>query len=156
MAEVDLVIRSGQLATASMLVQADIGIRNGIIVQIGGTLVGRQELDATGLLVLPGGVDGHVHLSMSPDDANEEPRWVDDFTSGSHAALAGGITTLGNMSFPALGEAPIATLERETAVARRQAIADIFLHPVIIAPTPAVLDEIPQLRAIGVWQRFVS
>ncbi len=145
----DMIIRGGQLVTPATVAHADIGIRNGVIVQIGGELAGRQELDATGLLVLPGGVDAHVHLSMSPDDADQEPRWVDDFTSGSAAALAGGITTLGNMTFPAAGEPPLAALEREAAVARQQAIADVFLHPVIIEPTPAVLDEIPQLRAAG-------
>jgi dihydropyrimidinase len=149
MIEVDLVIRGGQLVTASTVASADIGIRDGVIVQIGGELVGRQTVDATGLLVLPGGVDAHVHLSVSPDDADEEPRWVDDFTSGSAAALAGGISTVGNMTFPATGETPLAALEREAAVVRRQAIADVFLHPVLLETTPAVLDEIPRLRDAG-------
>ncbi len=149
MAELDLIIRGGQLATSSTTVIADIGIRDGLVVQIGGELAGRQELDATGLLVLPGGVDAHVHLSVSPDDANEEPRWVDDFTSGSAAALAGGITTIGNMTFPATGETPLAALEREAAVVCRQAIADVFLHPVLLETTQAVLDEIPRLRGAG-------
>ena len=36
---------------------------------IGGELAGRWEIDAGGMLLLPGGVDAHVHLSMSPDDA---------------------------------------------------------------------------------------
>jgi dihydropyrimidinase len=148
-AELDLIIRGGQLVTTSAQTHADLGIRDGVIVQIGGELVGRQEIDATGLLLLPGGVDAHVHLSMSPDDANKEPRWVDDFTSGSAAALAGGITTVGNMTFPAMGETPLAALEREAAVVREQAIADVFLHPVIFEATQAVLDEIPQLRAAG-------
>jgi dihydropyrimidinase len=148
-AELDLIIHGGQLVAPTTMERADIGIRDGVIVQIGGDLAGRQELDATGLLVLPGGVDAHVHLSMSPDDANEEPRWVDDFTSGSAAALAGGITTIGNMTFPATGETPLAALEREAAVARQQAIADFFLHPVLLETTPAVLDEIPHLRDAG-------
>jgi dihydropyrimidinase len=149
MAELDLVIRGGQVVTASTIAHADIGIRDGAIAQIGGDFVGREELDATGLLVLPGGVDAHVHLSMSPDDANKEPRWVDDFTSGSAAALAGGITTIGNMTFPATGETPLAALERDSAVALQQAIADFFLHPVLLETTPAVLDEIPRLRDMG-------
>jgi dihydropyrimidinase len=149
MAELDLIIRGGQLVTAGSLAQADIGIRDGLVVQIGGDLVGRKEIDAADLLILPGGVDAHVHLSMSPDDADEQPRWVDDFTSGSAAALAGGITTLGNMTFPATGETPLAALERESSVADQQAIADFFLHPVLLETTPAVLDEIPHLRDAG-------
>jgi len=149
MTEVDLIIRGGQLVTASTVAHADIGIHDGVIAQIGGELVGREEIDATGLLVLPGGIDAHVHLSMSPDDADEQPRWVDDFTSGSAAALAGGITTIGNMTFPASGETPLAALERESALAGQQAIADFFLHPVLLETTPAVLDEIPYLRDVG-------
>jgi dihydropyrimidinase len=149
MAELDLIIRGGQLVTATTITRADIGIHDGTIVQIGGELVGRREIDATRLLVLPGGVDAHVHLSMSPDDVDEEPRWVDDFTSGSTAALAGGITTVGNMTFPATGETPLAALEREAAVVRAQAIADVFLHPVLFEISPLVLGDIPHLLDAG-------
>jgi hypothetical protein len=69
-------------------------------------------------LLLPGGIDAHVHLS-TPPGPREGPRWVDDFTSGS-AALAGGITTLGNMAFLAPGETPLAGLAHEAATARAQ------------------------------------
>jgi len=102
MAKLDVVIRQGEIITAAgSLGCADIGISNGIIVQIGGVLSGNLELDAKGKLVLPGGVDAHVHLSVPPEEENVDPSWVDDFTSGSAAALMGGITTLGNMTFPA-------------------------------------------------------
>jgi dihydropyrimidinase len=149
MAELDVVIRSGEIVTAAGSVGcADIGIADGIIMQIGGALEGRQELDAVGKLVLPGGVDAHVHLSF-PGEEDANPGWVDDFTSGSAAALAGGTTTLGNMTFPASGETPLAALEREAAVARGQTIADLFLHPVLDEVTPQVLDEIPRLLGAG-------
>ena len=144
----DLVIRGGQIVTADEDVTADLGIAGGVVVQIGGAIEADRELDARGKLVLPGGVDAHVHLSSSPDDTSE-PRWVDDFTSGSAAALAGGITTLGNMTFPAAGEPPLAALRRDSAVARGQAIADIFFHPVLTDITPQILDEIPRLREFG-------
>jgi dihydropyrimidinase len=150
MAELDVVIRQGQIVTAAgSLGCADIGISNGIIVQIGGPLAGHLELDATGKLVLPGGIDAHVHLSVPPEEKNADPIWVDDFTSGSAAALAGGITTLGNMTFLALGETPLAGLEREAAIAHQQTIADLFLHPVLDQVTPELLDEIPKLLRAG-------
>jgi dihydropyrimidinase len=149
MAKLDVVIRNGEIVTAAGPVgRADVGIADGIIVQIGGTLDGRQELDATEKLVLPGGVDAHIHLS-SPREEKETPSWVDDFASGSAAALAGGITTLGNMTFPLPGETPLAALERETTVARRQTIADLFLHPVLTEANSQVLDEIPRLLDAG-------
>jgi dihydropyrimidinase len=149
MAEVETVIRNGEVVTSkgSMGVM-DIGISAHRIVQLGGALEGRLELDAGGKMVLPGGVDAHVHLTF-PEEAGDEPTWVDDFTSGSAAALAGGITTLGNMTFPKEGERPLIALEREEAIARDQSIADFFLHPVIYHPSKEVLDDIPNLLDSG-------
>ena len=145
----DIVIRNGEIVTAAGPVgRADIGIADGVIVQIGSRLEGRQEIDAAGKLILPGGIDAHVHLSFPREEA-AGPHWVDDFTSGSAAALAGGITTLGNMTFLEPGETPLAGLKREAAVAREQTIADLFLHPVLTEATPAVLDDIPKLLDAG-------
>ncbi len=148
MAGLDVVIRGGRVATVDAVSEADIGVANGVVAAIGRDLQGDRVIDATGMLVLPGGVDAHVHLSQPPGE-DDEPRWVDDFTSGSAAAFAGGITTLGAMSFPTPGETPRATLAREGDLVRAQALADIFLHPVLGALTPEALDDIPRLRAEG-------
>lgn len=144
----DLIIRGGEIVTAGATMRADLGIVDGRVAQIGGELTGAREIDATGKLLLPGGIDAHVHLSIPPGPRGEHV-WVDDFTSGSAAALAGGITTLGNMSFLMPGETPLAGLAREAAIAREQTICDLFLHPVLDETTPAVLDEIPTLLAEG-------
>jgi dihydropyrimidinase len=138
----ELAIRGGLLGGLSEVV--DLGIDQGRIVQIGGSFDAQREIDARGKLVLPGGVDAHVHLS-NPPRREGEPAWVDDFTSGSAAALAGGITTLGNMSFPLPDELPLATLERETALAESQAIADVFVHPVLGSVSRDLLAELPRL-----------
>ncbi|MBV8719627.1 MAG: amidohydrolase family protein [Chloroflexi bacterium] len=141
----DLVIRGGQLVDGSI---ADIGVAGERIVQIGGELSAPNDIDAHGKLLLPGGVDAHVHLS-SPPIERSGPAWVDDFTSGSAAALAGGITTVGNMTFGAPGESLLQALERETAVARRASIADVFLHPVLASPDADNLAEIARLGSEG-------
>ena len=120
----------------------------GRIVQIGGEFEAAVEIGASGKLVLPGGVDAHVHLSSPPGDG-QGPRWVDDFQSGSAAALAGGITTVGNMSFGAADQTPLDTLRRDSEAAERQTIADVFLHPVLGEPTERALDEIPRLLDHG-------
>jgi len=149
MADMDLVIRSGEVITSSGSIGVtDIGISDGVIAQIGGSIEADQALDATGKLVFPGGVDAHVHLSY-PGERGEEPTWVDDFTSGSRAALSGGITTLGNMTFPLDGETPFESLKRESAIAGEQAIADFFLHPVIFEPTVTAKDQIGKLLEMG-------
>jgi dihydropyrimidinase len=147
LAKFNLVIRGGELVgAAGSLGIADLGIANGLIAQIGGEIDAEKEIDAGDMFVFPGGVDAHVHLSYPGE---EIPGWVDDFTSGSAAALAGGITTLGNMSFPLPGETPLATLAREGSLAEVQAIADYFLHPVIERLTEETLDEIPKLLKMG-------
>jgi dihydropyrimidinase len=145
----DLAIRGGQLVTASDTFVADLGIDAGRIVQVGGTFEAAREIDAAGKLVLPGGVDAHVHLSQSSAREPNEPAWVDDFLSGSRAALAGGVTTVGNMSFPLPDELPLGKLERETALAQQQTIADVFLHPVLGTANAATLAEIPRLLEHG-------
>ena len=134
-----------QTATAAV----DVAVARGKIAQIGGEMSGVQEIDARGRLLLPGCIDAHVHLSSPPGASDEVDRWVDDYTSGSAAALAGGVTTLGAMTFLAPGEMPLAGLEREAARARRETIADFFLHPVIAETTPEALEQIPHLSAAG-------
>jgi dihydropyrimidinase len=126
----------------------DIGIKNERIVQIGEDLKAAAVLDAQGMYVFPGGIDAHVHLSH-PGGDEDEPGWVDDFASGSAAALAGGITTLGNMTFPQPGETPLESIKREQAQARDQTITDLFLHPVLLEAGPETLAEIPRLLEEG-------
>ena len=150
MSQFDLVIRGGLVVTAGGVSAAAVGISGGRVAQIGGTMSAPTEIDATGKLLLPGAIDAHVHLTSPPGPlASPGPRWVDDFASGSAAALAGGVTTLGNMTFPAAGETPLGSLAREAAIAREQSIADYFLHPVLVELTDAALDEIPALLAAG-------
>jgi dihydropyrimidinase len=144
----DLVIRHGRVALAAGVQNIDIGIHGEKIVQIGGTMEGTTELDAGGHLIIPGGIDAHVHLT-SPTERGTGPAWVDDFTSGSAAALAGGITTIGNMTFLRGTELPLDGLEREAQMVREQALADVILHPVLGELTPDVLDQIPSLLAAG-------
>jgi dihydropyrimidinase len=136
----ELVIRSGTVVTPGRREVADIGIRNGRIAQIGGDMTGQEELGADGLLVIPGGVDAHVHLvcaALAEALGPQVPMWVDDFWTGSLAAFAGGITTLGNMTFALPGEPVTAAIAREMAAAGATAAADWFLHPV-----PATLGEV--------------
>ncbi|HXM55778.1 MAG TPA: amidohydrolase family protein, partial [Candidatus Dormibacteraeota bacterium] len=135
--------------SASGTERADVGIAAGVIAEVGPDLRGEREIDAAGMLLLPGAVDAHVHLSSPPGDERPGPRWVDDFTSGSRAALAGGVTTVGNMTFLGRGEAPLAGLAREAEAVRAQAIADVLCHPVLDDPSDAVLDEIPRLPDAG-------
>jgi dihydropyrimidinase len=90
----DILIKNGTLVTAERTFVADILLRGGTIAETGspGTLSGKAEkvIDASGKLILPGGIDPHVHMHL-PTPAGFSS---DDFFSGSRAALMGGTTTL--------------------------------------------------------------
>ncbi len=85
----DLVVAGGTVLGAGTRGTASIGIRNGRIAAIAaGPLDGRRVLDATGLVVLPGVIDCHVHFREPGLTAKE------DFATGGTAALLGGVTTV--------------------------------------------------------------
>ena len=148
----DLVIRNGTVVTPGHQEVADVGVRDGRIAEIGGTLAGQDELDAGGLLVLPGGLDAHVHLvyaALAAELGQQEPVWVDDFWTGSLAAIAGGITTVGNMTFALPGETMTEAIAREMAGASAEAAVDWFLHPVLTGLGDGTAAEIAGLAADG-------
>src|SRR5215831_21259795 len=151
----DLVVRNGTIVTPGHREQADVGIAGGRIAQLGGTMTGAAEIDAGGLLVIPGGIDAHVHLMCAQFTAQVaaaepgEPVWVDDFWTGSLAAIAGGITTVGNMTFALPGESMTQAVARDMAGACAEAAVDWFLHPVLTGLGDAELVEVAALAASG-------
>ena len=89
MAEYDLVVKNGTVATAADTFHADIAIRDGRIVALLDDVpagAAREVLDATGKLVLPGGIEGHCHIGEPPFGGAE---LADDFESASIAAACG-------------------------------------------------------------------
>ena len=131
----DLVIRGATVVSDSGRAVVDIGVAAGKVAQLGGSLRGAREIDAKGLFALPGAVDPHVHLTDGPDAPNEgEASFADDFVSGSATALAGGVTTVGNMTFGGPRETMPEAIAREAAWAGRDATVDVFLHPVWPGP----------------------
>lgn len=136
----DLVIRGGEVVTAERRSFEDVGIQGGKIAQLGGTMQGAHEIDARGLLLLPGGIDPHVHVLQV---------WADDFTSASQAALVGGITSFSNMVHPNEGQTLQQAIEQEIRIVAEQAIADVFLHSLIPHPPTESIGSIPPLVQAG-------
>jgi integrase len=142
------VIRNARCATASDTFVADIGIRNGTIVQLGlGIDAGRQEIDAAGRTVTPGGVDGHCHL----DQPMEAPvRMADDFESGTRSAACGGTTTVIPFAAQARGQSLRDAVADYHRRAEGRASVDYAFHLIVSDPTDAVLhDELPELIRSG-------
>ena len=86
----DTIIRGGTIATASDTFACDVGIQDGRVTALGADLGGATEIvDATGKLVLPGGIDSHVHLAQPSGPGIV---MADDFASGTRSAAFGGNT----------------------------------------------------------------
>lgn len=124
----DLLVHGGTVLDSEGRYEADVLVEGGVITAIGRALEappGVRRIDATGLLVMPGGIDPHVHLGG---------RRADDYRTGSMAALAGGVTTISNFAFPGDGQTLAAAVEREAALIEEQALADVIVHPGIGDP----------------------
>jgi dihydropyrimidinase len=144
----DLIIRGGIAVSAGGRTEAAIGIKDGRIAQIGGEMSATKEIDAGGRYITPGGVDAHVHLTP-PTRLSTDFRWSDDFESGTRAAVKGGITTVGNMSFAEHNQTMAEGIAVDEDEANRLAVADFFLHPVLMSPTEKNLETIQPLHEAG-------
>jgi dihydropyrimidinase len=132
----EIIIRNGTIVNATGRQESDLRIRNGLIAEIGKNLTpgsGAQVLDAKGKLVLPGGIDPHVHLT--PVREATTPKGADDYTSASLSALAGGKTTIGNFINQQPNKSVAATLAEAADIVAKQTIADVILHYIVGDPT---------------------
>ncbi len=140
----DLVIRGGTLVTAADTFRADLAVQGERIAAVGHGLQGRQTLDARGMLVIPGGVDPHVHLQM-PAGATTSS---DDWASGTAAAACGGTTTVLSFVEPKEGESLAAAFRARRAQAEGNAAVDYGLHMTLNAH-PGRLDAVPAMVEAG-------
>lgn len=142
-----MVIAGGTVVTAADSYAADIGIRDGRIAQIGHGLTGAERIDATGLLVLPGGIDAHVHLDQPTSDGTI---MADGFASGTRSAAAGGNTTVLPFALQIKGQSLRACVEEYHQKAQGNCHTDVSFHLIVTDPTPQVLgQELPALVRDG-------
>jgi dihydropyrimidinase len=126
----ELLIRRATIVNVEGRTEGDIRVRGEKIVEIGRNLAagaGATELEARGMLVLPGGIDPHVHLNAENSPTPRPGATVDDYTSGSAAAIAGGVTTISNMVSKQPTETVDAFVARASAQVEKAAIADMML-----------------------------
>ena len=144
----DTIIRGGTVATASDTFACDVGIANGRIAALGQDLGdATQTIDATGLLVLPGGIDSHVHLSQPSGPGIV---MADDFESGTRAAAFGGNTTVLPFCLQERGHSLRQAVRDYHAKADGNCYIDVSFHLIISDPTEQVLgQELPALIKDG-------
>jgi allantoinase len=142
--QADLIIRGGIVVTPDAPTVADIAVSAGAITAIEPEIAvaAAAEIDATGLLVMPGAVDIHVHFNEPGRESWEG--WV----TGSAACAVGGTTTVGEM--PLNARPP--TLDGAAFDAKRRAaeagsVVDFALWGGL---TPGSLDAMEELAGRGV------
>ncbi|MDY0125101.1 MAG: amidohydrolase family protein, partial [Anaerolineaceae bacterium] len=141
------IIKNGTLVTAETSFQSDILIEDELIIQIAESIdVGDANvIDAAGKLVLPGGVDPHVHLHLEMAGTVSS----DDYYTGGKAAAFGGTTTV--IDFVSHGPG---SLEESVQAHRRFADSttsiDYSSHMNITRFDDQVAEQISGLRGLGI------
>jgi len=143
-----LLIRAGTLVTASDTYAADILVEGEQIIQIGMNLQpppDAQIVDASGMLIFPGGVDVHTHFDLPMFGTVSS----DDHYTGHKAAAFGGTTTVidfASQDLPTLA----ASVEAWHKRVGDKAAVDFGFHMNITRLYPDTLRELADLPAMGI------
>jgi len=144
----DLVIKGGTVATAADTFRADIGITDGRIAALGTGLHGADTIDATGKLVLPGGIEAHCHIAQESATGGMTS---DDYRSGSISAAYGGNSCFVPFAAQHRGMGVTETLDLYDSRAKGASVIDYSYHLIVADPTEKVLvEELPAAFARGI------
>src|SRR5579872_1675169 len=144
-----VLFQSGTVVNADSTVRADVLIDRGVIKDVRPnipTTSAQTIVDATGLLLLPGGIDAHTHLDMPFGGTNS----ADDFLTGTRAAAIGGTTTIVDFAIQARGTKMRAALDTWWKKAEGKACIDYGLHMIVTDLPDAGLEDMDDLVREGV------
>lgn len=149
----DLIIRNGQIVTKDSVFQGDIAVKDGKIVDVStNTLTGNatKEIDATGLHVMPGVIDTHVHFN-EPGRAEWE-----GLATGSRSLAAGGATSFFDM--PLNSTPPVVNkvnLENKSKLADKKSVVNPYFWGGLVPQNIPDLKELHDNGVIG-FKAFMS
>jgi len=125
----DLVVRGGIVVSASGQARADLAVSDGVVKAVaapGDGIAGRQEVDASNKLLLPGLVDAHVHIP-----GYFQSRRLEDFRSATTAAAVGGVTTIMLMPTDDPRTATVQYFERKRRIGEQQSFVDFAIQALV-------------------------
>uniref|UniRef100_A0A8C4MZV1 dihydropyrimidinase n=1 Tax=Eptatretus burgeri TaxID=7764 RepID=A0A8C4MZV1_EPTBU len=139
-----LLIRGGRVVNADYSRTADVFVEDGVIRNVAPSLdvpEGTRVLDARGKLVIPGGIDPHTHMQIPFMGT----RSIDDFYSGTRAAVAGGTTMILDFALPFNGESLLEAYRRWRGWADPKVCCDYSLHVGLTWWSSQVCEEMAEL-----------
>jgi dihydropyrimidinase len=148
-APADLVIHGGSVVNATGSRAATVVVSGGLVTDVVPPSAPlpehRRAVDATGQLVLPGGVDPHCHVGQRLGDIF----MLDNYEQASVAALWGGTTTIVDFAIPEPGQTPLEAVHarRRLADASR---CDTALHGGVVAWDHTTRDQLITMAELGV------
>jgi dihydropyrimidinase len=142
-----ILIQGGIVVLGNEVSPQDVFIQGEKIVDVGdlSDMEGVDKIDATGLLVLPGAIDTHVHFN----DYFMNTVSVHDYYRGTKAAAYGGVTSVVDFANQEHGDTLTNAFLNKKKEAEGEAVVDWGVHPVITELTPSVLDELPVVAEKG-------
>ncbi|XP_066952633.1 dihydropyrimidinase isoform X1 [Macrobrachium rosenbergii] len=153
-----LLIKGGRVVNDDMMQDADVYIEDGIIKQVGTNLHtpgGTRVIEAKGHLVMPGGIDTHTHMQM-PFMGTQA---IDDFYTGTRAALAGGTTMIMDFALPQRGESLIEAFHRWRTWADPKVCCDYAIHVGVTWWSDKVAQEMEELtneQGVNSFKMFMA
>jgi len=143
-------IRGGRVVSAAGTAAADVLIEGEKIARVAESIDAgeHQIVDATGLLVLPGGIDVHTHLDMPFGGTVSS----DDYESGTRAAVIGGTTTVVDFAIQSRGHSMTEAFKTWRAKGEGKACIDYALHMSVtdLGPNDVWLDDVDRMVAEGI------
>ena len=144
-----ILIRNGTVVSPEATTKADVLIDGATIQEVRPGIpaeASHDVLDATGMLVFPGGVDAHTHLDMPFGGTTSS----DDFETGTRAAAIGGTTTIVDFAIQARGTKMREALDTWWNKAASKACIDYGLHMIVTDLPEAGLEDMDEMVREGV------
>ncbi|MEK6705750.1 MAG: dihydropyrimidinase [Bdellovibrionota bacterium] len=144
-------IRGGKIITASDTFIGEVLVNGSQIAAVGSDLrgivpAGAEEIDATGLYVMPGGIDVHTHLDLPFMGTSSS----DDFETGTIAAACGGTTSIIDFAIQEKGRTVTEALNKWHEKAAGKAVTDYGFHVAITDFNDKIASELPGVVRQGV------
>jgi dihydropyrimidinase len=144
-----LLIQNGTVVLADRTFAADVLVEGELVKEVRAGIPPNAAdtiIDATGMLLLPGGIDVHTHLDMPFGGTTSS----DDYLTGTRAAAYGGTTTLVDFAIQARGTRMRDALDTWWAKAEGKACIDYGLHMIVTDLGTSGLEDMDDLVREGV------